>query len=104
MVDQLVAIGRSGQVDITAFLSDIAKLPSFAKVLVLIEDLIKQHPSDRAIEQAASQLLDRYNVLLDGEICNANSIELMRNLTSQIPTEKQAGLAKLKTEFEISFA
>lgn len=100
IIDQLVAIGRSGQVDFTAFLSDLAKLPGDDKVLALIEDIIKQHPCDRAVEQAANQLIDRYDVLLDGEICNPDSIELMRSLTSHVPTEKQGGLLKLKTEFK----
>lgn len=101
IVDQLVAIGRSDQVDLTAFLSYIGMLPSVEKVLTLIEELIKHHPSDRAVEQAAGQLIDRYDVLLDGQICNTDSIELMKNLTSKIPTEKQVGFLKLKTGFKI---
>lgn len=103
-VDQILAAGRSGDADLTALLSDVAKIPTSAKILLFLQDLVLQHPNNRGVEQAASQLIDRYDVLSDAEICNADSIQLMRDLTSQLPTDKQAGLLKLQTEFKVRVA
>jgi len=103
-IDHLLEIGRNDLVDATALLSDIAQVPSYPKVLEFLYDLVMQHPSERAVEQAASQLIDRYDVLEEGEICNADSIALMRDLTSQLHAEKKIGIAKLKTQFNIKVA
>lgn len=100
-IDRILAIGRSGQVDFTALLSDVADLPSSAKVLAFIEDVIKQHPNDQVVELAASQLIDRYNVLSDDEVCNSNSVKLMHGLTNRMLDEKQACMLKLKSEFSL---
>jgi hypothetical protein len=101
LIDQILEIGRSGQVDLTSLLSDVADLPSSAKVLAFIEDVIKQHPNDQVVELAASQLIDRYDVLSDDEVCNSDSMELMRGFTSQQSDEKQKILLKLKNQFSL---
>lgn len=79
----------------------MAALPSSAKLLEFIEDIIKQNPNDQVVEIAASQLIDRYNVLSYEEFCNSDSMELMRGFTSQLSDEKQKILLKLKNQLSL---